>query len=61
MPNFEYYVSTGYGVSNTFYGGSKELAGTGQGNKFSGNMCRDISCLIIRQLKIKNLVIFLCF
>ena len=59
MPNFEYYVSTGYRVSNTFYGGSKELAGTGQENKFSGNMCRDISYLIIRQLEIKNLGI--CF
>ena len=58
IPNFEHYISTGYGVSNTFYRGSKELAGTGQGNKFSGNICRDISCLIIRQLEIKNLGIY---
>ena len=48
MPNFEYYVSTRYRVSNTFYRGSKELARTGQENKFSGNMYMDISSLIIR-------------
>lgn len=27
------------------------MAGTGQGNKFSGNICQDISCLIIRELE----------
>ena len=49
MPRFYHYVSTGYGVSNEYYGGeAEELAGTGQGNKFSGHICRDVSCLIIR-------------
>ena len=27
------------------------MAGTEQGHKFSGDMCRDISCLIIRELE----------
>ena len=26
---------------------------TGQGNKFSNNMCRDVSALIVKQLKMR--------
>ena len=59
MPKLEHYVSTGYGISDGFYGGNTELANTGQGNKFSGNMYWDISCLIIKQLEISKLRI--CF
>ena len=40
MPRFKRYVSTGYGVSDNYYGGEcQQLARTGQGNKFSGDMC----------------------
>ena len=39
-----------------FYGGeTMKLAGTGQGNKFSGYVCRDILCLIIRQIEKERL------
>ena len=31
------------------------MAGTGQGNKFSGDVCRDTSCLIIKVLEKKGL------
>ena len=56
IPNFRHYVSTAFGVSTNFYRGEDEnLAGTGQGNKFSGDMCRDVSCLIIKQLEEKHL------
>ena len=52
MPNFERHTSTGYGVSNTYCGGEEEkLEGTGQENKFSSNMYRDVSCLITRQIE----------
>ena len=44
MPFFEHHVSTGFGISDDFYGGLEKLAGTGQGNKFSGDVCGDISC-----------------
>ena len=58
MPYFEHHICTGYGVSDNYYGGIMKLAGTGQGNKFSGDMCRDISCIIIKQLEIQNLGIW---
>ena len=60
MPHFKHYVQTGYGISDSYYGGKEDnLAGTGQGNKFSGDMCRDISCLIIKQLETEKLGIIL--
>ena len=52
MPNFENHVNTGYGISQEYYRGRNSLAGTGQGNKFSGDMCCNISCLIICQLEL---------
>ena len=60
MPRFKHYISTGYGVSKEHYGGNElKLAGTGQGNKFSGDMCRDVSCIIIRVIE-NNLLGVLC-
>ena len=45
-------MSTGFGISNHYYGREEEeLVSTGQGNKFSGDMCRDVSCLIIRSIE----------
>lgn len=56
MPIFNHYVCTGFRISNTPYGGRQEqLAGTGQGNKFSRDMCRDVSCLIIKEIENRNL------
>jgi len=49
MPRFRKYISTGYGISTDYCRGDRvKLAGTGQGNKFSSDIYRDISCLIIR-------------
>ena len=55
IPKIQGHVSTAYGVSDRFYGGDIDLAGTGQGNKLSRDICRDISCLIIKQLEVQNL------
>ena len=56
MPIFNHYMCTGFGISNAPYGGRQEqLAGTGQGNKFSVDMCRDVSCLIIKEIENGNL------
>ena len=55
-PRWKHYVSTAFGVSEECYGGEEnELAGTGQGNKFSGEVCRDTSCLIIKVLEKRGL------
>ena len=39
MPFFEHHASAGFGISDDFYGELEKLARTGQGNKFSGDMC----------------------
>ena len=58
MPNFKYYVCISYGLSNQFYGReSYKLTGTKQGNKFSWDMYRDVSYLIIKQIEKENLYI----
>ena len=60
IPNSKHYLYTGFGISLSYYGGENErLAGTGQGNKFSGDLCRDTSCLIIREIEKKRLGIFI--
>ena len=47
-----YYTSTRYRISNEYYrGGNMKLADTEQGNKFSRDICRDTSYLIIRKLE----------
>jgi len=49
-------LSTAYGITDNYYGGEeKNLAGTGQGNRFSGDVCRDTSCLIMRVIEKANL------
>jgi len=56
MPNLKHFISTEYKISNEYYKGEEmKLAGTGQGNKFSRDIYRDISYLIIRQIELKNL------
>ena len=56
IPNWKHYICTGFGISESYYGGENDrLAGTGQGNRFSGDVCRDSSCLIIRSIERKNL------
>ena len=53
---WKHYVSTAFGTSEECYGREEnELAGTGQGNKFSGEVCRDTSCLIIKVLEKRGL------
>lgn len=49
MPKFRHYVSTAHRISAEYYGRAVEkLAGIGQGNKFSRDMRRDVSCLTIK-------------
>ena len=55
MPKFNYHVRTGCSISEESHKGSAELASTGQGNKFSGDICCNISSLIICQLEKKKL------
>ena len=56
MPRFKHYISTRFGISTRYYRGEENLlVGTSQGDKFSSNKCRDISCLIIRKIEKKNL------
>ena len=56
MPNLKHYVCTGFGISSSYYGGEENnLAGTGQGNRFSGDLCRDTSCLIIKEIEKQQL------
>jgi len=46
---FEYYLYTAYRISETFYREDQEpIVGTGQGNRFSGDFCRDTLGLVIR-------------
>ena len=53
---FKHYVCINYRISEKFYGGQLELlAGIGQGNVFSGNICRDTLYLIIKDLENKQL------
>ena len=52
MPNLKHFACTGFGMSSDYYGGEfNQLAGTGQGNRFSGDLCRDTSCLIIKEIE----------
>ena len=52
LPIQQQYICTGYRISEKWYGGvSAKLVGTGQGNNFSGELCKDTSCLIIKQIE----------
>ena len=56
IPNWRHYIRTGYGISKSYYGGELDpLAGTGQGNRFLGDVCRDTSCLILKVIEKNNL------
>ena len=56
LPRLEHHVGTINGVSKEKHGGEKDmLGGTGQGNVFSGVACRDVSCLMFKQLEKKKL------
>ena len=59
MLNFNRHISTGHGISKNYYRGEEEkLEETRQGNKFSGDMCRDVSCLIIHQIEKQLIGVF---
>ena len=50
-PNWNHCISTSCGISEMSYGSEEnQLAGTRQGNRFSGDVCRDASCLIIKRI-----------
>ena len=52
IPNWQHFISTNFGISSEYYGGqNNKLAGTGQGNRFSGDVCRDTSCLIMKVIE----------
>ena len=56
LPSFEHHVGTVNSVSKDIHGGQKDmLGGIGQGDVFSGVACRDVSCLIFKQLEKKKL------
>ena len=49
LPRSNNYIGISCRVSDNLYGGILEyLGGAFQGNVFSGNVCRDVSCLIFR-------------
>ena len=51
LPTMDNYVSIDFGVSKAFYGKYRSmLAGTGQGNVVSVNICRDLSCIILKYI-----------
>ena len=52
----EYSVSTEFGTSKDFCGGRRSrLVVTGQGNVVSVNMCRDSSCIALKDIEKENL------
>ena len=54
--NWQHYIRTAFGISNACYGGEYDrLAGTGQGNRFSVDVCRDELYLIVKCIKKKDL------
>ena len=56
IPKWRHQICTGFGISDFYYGGEDNpLAGTGQGNRFLGDVCRDSSCLIIRDIERMNI------
>ena len=60
LPIMEHYVNTSFGVSKHFCGRRRiTLAGTGQGNVFSVNMCRYSSCIMLREIEKENLGVFI--
>ena len=60
LPRCKQFIRMTCGVSKDIYGGMNWLlGGTGQGNIFSGNVCRDVSCFIFKEIENKRLGIIL--
>ena len=60
LPKCNHYVGTAHGISTLCYGSENYyLGGTGQGKVFSGNVCRDVSCLIFKHPEQKDLVVLI--
>ena len=60
LPRCKHFIGTTYGVGKESYGEMNELlGGTGQGNVFSGNVCKDVSCFIFKEIEKKRLGIML--
>ena len=54
LPCWKNIIGTTHGVSKESYCREKKLLGvTGQGNEFSGSVCRDISYFILKELEKK--------
>ena len=56
-----YYLSTAFGISENYYRGEcDQLAGIGQGNCFLGDVYRDTSYLIIKEIERQELGMKIC-
>ena len=56
MQRWKHCVSAACGISEEYHGENEcKLAGTGQRNKFTGDVCRDASCIIIKVLENEKL------
>ena len=56
LPSCKHFIGTTHGASKESYGGTNEsLGGTGQGNGFSGNVYRDVSCFMFKEIEKKRL------
>ena len=52
----EHYVSTSFGISKDFCGGSTSmLAASGQGNVVLVNICRNLSCIMLKGIEKEKL------
>ena len=52
LSRYKHFIGLTYGIGNDSCGGMNALLGvTGQGNVFSGNVCRDVSCFMFREIK----------
>ena len=55
MPWCKIFIGTTHRVSKDCHGVIDELlGGTGQGNVFSGNVCRDVSCFTFKEIDKKR-------
>ena len=55
LPVMNHFICTSFSVSETSYSRlNKKQVGTGQGNGVSVNICRDSSCLVIKEIEIDN-------
>ena len=60
FPTMQHHIGATSGVIKENNGGTIELlGGSGQGNVFSGEPCRDVSCVIFRRLKKKKVGILI--